>query len=331
MLNLKKTAVAVLAFGSSAVFAGTMGPVCTPGNVTVPCERSAWDFAGQALYLDPAFGGNDFIGATNNGTNTSYINNNKWSWGFKLEGSYHFNTGNDIDLNWYHWNRSSTRTPGTGYVDFMGNTYSPGVSGTSKPHWDAVNLEVGQHVDFSQMSSARFHVGVEYARIASSLNVTSLGTLPAGSTTATQVISAATSSVTYNGFGPRGGVDLDYNFGNGLSVYGNTAGTLLAGSNKFNGSFTTQNGTSYTSGGSTTTVVPELEAKLGAMYTYAMAQGDLSLDIGWMWVNYFNVQEFGGPIFAANSTTLPSGSMFSEANFSVQGPYIGLKWVGNIA
>ncbi len=88
-----------------------MGPVCTPGNVTVPCESSAWDFGGQALYLKPSFGA-PFAGVTRVANATSgfdypYFNkNNDWSWGFQLEGSFHFGTGNDIDLNWYHLSNS---------------------------------------------------------------------------------------------------------------------------------------------------------------------------------------------------------------------------------
>lgn len=329
MLKLKKTAVAVLALGSSAVFAGTMGPVCTPGNVTVPCERSAWDFAGQGLYLQPSLSSLDYFGSTTvtnatGGTNEVYQKvNAKWAWGFMIEGSYHFSTGNDVDLNWYHWNNTVTQTPLTSLTDFNGNIYTgTAFAYRNKPQWDAVNLEFGQHFDFSPMASARMHAGFEYARIHNQGSAAATTTTtPVGTSI---VATAGNSNQTYNGFGARVGGDLVYGWGNGLSVYGKSAGSLLAGSRKFDTAVTAVSaahpaGQIFTQSGSVAAVVPVLEAKLGAMYTYAMAQGDISLDAGWMWINYFSATEIG----TTDATTIVS-------DFALQGPYVGLKWIGNV-
>jgi len=340
MLNLKKTAVAVLAFGSSAVFAGTMGPVCTPGNVTVPCPRTAWDFGAQALYLQPNYSGIQYVGSTTNGAGAQNFNrvSNPWAWGFQIEGSYHFNTGNDLDLNWYHVDKSTNKAlalgTGQSFEDRFGNFWAPGttVSNTGSSKWDAVNLEFGQHVDFGEFVRLRLHGGVEYAHIKTKLNTA--GTLLGGtqanvpSFTANSASQAINTSSSYNGFGPRVGADFGYGWNNGLNVYAKSALSMLVGSNKFTAtgaqplSTTVLNGNTvgnFSSSGSSTSINPELEAKLGASYTYAMAQGDLSLDLGWMWVNYFNVQQMG----------VASG-VVQKSDFGLQGPYLGLKWVGNV-
>ena len=114
-------------------------------------------------------------------------------------------------------------------------------------------------------------------------------------------------------------------------MYAKGASALLVGSQSFNNVHSYSTATIATTTGvvtgSATAIVPELEAKLGLTYTYAMAQGDLSLDAGWMWVNYFNALNNG-----FDSAGTDSGLFAShDSNFAVQGPFIGLKWVGNVA
>jgi len=339
MLNLKKTALAVIALGSTAAFAGTMGPVCSAVNVTVPCENTAWDLGGRALYLQPSSSaglvGNTTVTAANGNTVTAGTNP-QWGWGFQLEGSYHFSTGNDFNLNWYHFRNSNSRdfygplTASNVVAPFTGENLTSltvdQVLATGNAAWDQVNMEFGQHVDFGENKFARFHGGMNFSRVGLNSTVdTSYSATPEGSTTATASSISNTRSSVFNGFGPRVGMDLTYDWGNGLSVYADGALSVLAGSSKSSTGYAETIDTALYTGvvsNSASNVVGELDAKLGAMYTYAMAQGDLSLDIGWVFANYMN---------ALQAANLAQNATSSDSAFGIQGLYFGLKWVGNVA
>ncbi|MDR3502245.1 MAG: Lpg1974 family pore-forming outer membrane protein [Legionella sp.] len=307
MFSLKKTALAVLALGSSAAaFAGTMGPVCTPGNVTVPCERTAWDISGQAIDLQIA-NNNQFLGLPD--VNGNFRDHTRWNWGFQLEGSYHFNTGNDVTLTWYHLDTGTHRF---GFDSaFDGSAFE--VAAATSYKWDAVNGELGQFVDFSANKKMRFHGGFQWARAKHNAG---WATIVAPATVAT----VGGISTQFNGFGPRTGLDMNYVFGNGFGIYAKTAAALLVGNTKFQSAFLETGVPAVGFHGSKTAIIPELEAKLGANYTYSMAQGDVTLDAGYMWFNYFNGFSHVSAANLASHTT----------DFGASGPYVGLKYVGNV-
>jgi hypothetical protein len=351
MLKLKKIATSILCVASSTVLAGTMGPTsCVGDGVVVPCAKSAWEFGVQALYLKTNYSGYGFMSSstsnpttlgetTLNATETYNEAPYNWAWGFKLEGAYHFNTGNDLNLNWYHVNNTSSTNSNQqqGFIGDIINAIGSGLNFklnttlTTKPTWDAVNLEVGQHVHYGQSNNIRFHAGVQYAHIQneySSVIIPSVGNPPI--TLGGLTINTG-ANLKFNGFGPRIGADYAYNLRNNFSIYAKGATTLLVGQQSFTDTVNISlispvSIPTLTTTGSTTVIVPQLEAKLGATFTHKLPQGDFSFDAGWMWVNYFNA--------LTNATLIGVLDGFGEtkeSNAAMQGPFVGVKWVGNVA
>lgn len=315
MIAIKKTALTLMILSGSSAFAGTMGPVCTPGNVTVPCEAIGWDIAVDALYFQPSYtDGLGFLGST--ATNLpppgleslASIRYNyydpDYNWGFRIEGSYHFSTGNDLNVNWSHFDNDDVFNF-LSDLDISNGIQNDNIRLRRDVKWDAVNVELGQHVDFSAHKKIRFHGGLQYARIKTSDSTFAIAVLGGSATSFRQN--------KFDGVGPRVGTDMLYQWDNGFGVFAKGAAAVLVGDSDAYAttSFTTNPFTPTATGSKHNSVVPELEADIGAQYGFALGQGDLNLHAGWRWINYFNVQT----------------NAASDANFSLQGPYVGLKWL----
>jgi len=191
-IMFKKTAIAALVLGftgaaSAAMYAPAPAPSCAAGNVTVPCERSAWDLGVDALYMRSE---------DNALLNTAGFRAN-YGLGFRLEGSYHFGTGNDVSLNWAHGKKTTDETI---------NTVALSLTNTL----DVVNFELGQVVNFGESVSMRFNGGVQYITVKDT-----------GSS------DAVAFDIKGTGFGPRLGMMTQYDFGNGFGVYGDLDAALL--------------------------------------------------------------------------------------------------------
>lgn len=293
-------------FTSCIIFAGGMG---------ASSENSrSWSIGGKALYLQPTW---DYLNLPmytfDNVTDYFPAVNTHWNWGFMLEGEYNLDKNTDLNINWYHINASNTTEVTGSSKSSIVNIITPGPTiVTTKPTWNAANIEIGRRVDYGQNFTVRYYGGVEYVNLNFERTISSTPILP---TLPSQITYR---SYGYNGFGPRPGIDATLTFVDKFSVYMKGATGIYAGTSKFSYNPTNTPFVRRIRTGSSMTIVPELEAKLGATYNKSIAGGQLTLDAGWLWINYFNA------IMDADDDKV------HVADFGFQGPYVGLKWVGNI-
>lgn len=355
---LKKISLALLGLtANSMALAGAMGPVCLPGNVTTPCVEDHWEFGVQALYLaagfetQNAFNLNDILSPTTKRLSPlppfgvidpTHRLNKSWNWGSLLEGAYHFNTGNDITINWLHYNNSVTDDwttsrvldPSTSQllaqavidVDTLFNFY--GVN-----RFDEVNLEMGQLTNFGQSDKLRFYGGLQYAHVAvdadNFLNSTVMTQArvpplaPAPSKLLFQISLGTFNNRDYKGIGPVVGIDYAYYLTPKLSVTANSYGSILYGPSRIEAGVLDAAGTVLIAAVSNRldTMVPTLHGEFGLNYAYNMPQGQLNLQVGYLALNYFNVLQTQ-PIALSGAIT--------TNDYSLYGPYAGISYIGSV-
>lgn len=323
---LKNATLAILGLAASGfAFAGMMyspAPAlsCTSGDVTVPCEARKWDIGVQALYLQPTY-------TAGRGYEFDLVDNirtakPKWGWGYRLEGSYHSNTGNDLTMTFIHYDNDSRRIGFTGATPFA-STRTPFILALENK-FDQVNLVLGQHTDMGIWQKARFYGGLQYAKIRVDTR-DHYTTVPLALTLMRVASLDQFRNADFNGIGPVIGTDYSFNLVRGFSLTGNTAISILYGSSRYaeGYKFGPSGIITFPANHSQKTIVPSLEAKLGIKYGCELAQGIFNLEGGYQVINYFNALETRGG---------QSGFNLGEnsSNFGLYGPYFGVKWIGNV-
>lgn len=318
MLKKVVSTLLTLSLGTTA-FAGTMGESqCKPLSSNVPCPNVHWDLGIQALYLKPGYGSSF---ATVAGGPTGFQNiSQDYDWGYRISGAYYYNTEHDIAMNWLHYSANdgvgvysgsylqlipgSAITVTANYDNFLQNTF------------DQVNLVLGQTSNISDQQTTRWFAGLQYANI--DVNATHYFNIPSAFVEVTEGVSTATNT-SFHGVGPAIGVDYNYHLLAGLNLVANTGASILYGASRYN------TGTIYGSGlivapayASKKSVIPEIEAKLGATYDYETQYGVLTVEGGYQAINYFNAIQ-----------SQPVGTLALTTNdFNLFGPYFGIKWLG---
>lgn len=308
---------------------------------SIPAGASNIAFDILALYLQPSFGGNglgysaysNYAGAdnsgvivTNNGQNKISNIVPKWGVGIQLDGFYYYNTSNDINLTWHHLNEfvDGDLPPGSLFSGSVDGFYAGNLRNATK--WDSINIEVGKSIYFDDTRILRLHTGMEFAWIK-----TRFSNHPKIFENSDAYFTSR-DQLSYAGLGPRLGADFDFLVSRRFDFYLKTGSSLLWGSAKqniigyrdyFSGFYgLVPFGIPNYSFSNRDVIVPKLDAKLGFSYHCELAQGNLGINFGYLWMNYFGaITSYTGIGIVGSSIGIPNAT-----NFNMNGYYLGVTW-----
>jgi len=302
---MKKLTLSVIAAGLATVSAAYAATPTgsAPFQVTVPNLKAGPSFTLEGLFLRSTNSDLEYQQTNDiNGNTQSHTLTPGYGLGFGVGMGYVFpESGNDVQINWQHFNHSTTTDP-------VGDASSSKSSdGTFK--FDTIDLDVGQYLDIGTRFQTRLFAGLRYAALKQDVSNTTL--------TAATDFSDASSSVEDNvskftGIGPRLGVDATYHINNSFGVVSHLATGLLIGNVDYDQTTTATTGNSTITTDTQTRVVPEFDAKLGFDYTVPFKDqaSNMTVEAG------YQVTQYVDAIDSQNST----------GGIGFNGPYLNLNF-----
>lgn len=346
-----------------------------PFTLEIPNLKAGLEITLEGLWLQPSSSNLNYVGVDSfaasgaifGGAGPVTINTAQqvnsvdpsYDWGFRVGLGYVFaNSGNDIQLNWTHFDNSYDSTTfggpnavlitgaGIPLIDlgFLGIPSTTSATSNVDIKMDAVDLDVGQYVNIGTRLQMRFFGGVRGARVEQ--NKTNNY---AADYDISGITGPAVNNVDYNetdisnskftGIGPRFGVDSSYHVWDCFGIVAHVAAAMLIGQTE-----TDTTGaavvsidpnplptvfpitvTTATNVDKTNRIVPVIDAKLGIDYTFEFQnRSSLSIEAGWQATQYINaVDSYNKSV--SNLFGLGVNNV-STSSLGFQGPYLSLNF-----
>lgn len=345
---MKRLALALTAMGLSAGAFAAYPANTDPTLISVPQLAGGFFIGGTALYLQASDSHGDLdYAVVNSGTTSPFASSVKnvdpgYDWGWGINVGYIFpNTGNDVNLSYFSFSTDDTSSDFVSQAIANIDPFNVDDNELENPNYatakaeydlDQVDLTAGQYIDVGCRLILHPNVGLRWAQLERKLN--SFYAEPPADDNDQLGLQEKSD---FSGIGPLVGLDASYYIGMGFGAVAHVDSAILVGNidSSLNATHvenpTPVFYTSVLNADDTNRVVPVMDAKLGADYTYVFnnsSNSDLTVEAGWQFSKYFDaVDRLYGTIGTTGEGTTPSSiSNRVTSSVGLEGPYVSLTY-----